>query len=49
MIRELQFTVSQIIATRERIEGGQQAKDVRRELDISGTTYCVWKSKHGGT
>ena len=45
-MRKREFTESQIVATLRQVEGGRQAKDVCRELGISGAMYCDWKSRY---
>ncbi len=47
-MRKREFTESQIVATLKQVEGGRQAKDVCREVGISGAMYYVWKAKYGG-
>jgi hypothetical protein len=47
-MRKREFTENQIVATLKQVEGGRQAKDVCRELGISGAMYDLWKSKYGG-
>jgi putative transposase len=47
-MRKREFTEHQIVATLQQVEGGRQAKDVCRELRISGAMYIDWKSRYGG-
>jgi putative transposase len=47
-MRKREFTEHQIVATLQQVEGGRQAKDVCRELRISGAMYNDWKSRYGG-
>ena len=47
-MRKREFTESQIVATLQQVEGGRQAKDVCRELCISGAMYDDWKSRYSG-
>ena len=47
-MRKREFTESQIFATLQQVEDGRQAKDVCRELRISGATYNNWKSRYSG-
>ena len=42
------FTNEQIVAVLNRHEGGEKAKDLCRELGISGPTFYAWKTKFGG-
>lgn len=42
------FTEEQIIKTLKRIEAGESAKDVAREIGIHQQTLYNWKSKYGG-
>jgi putative transposase len=47
-MRKREFTEGQIVTTLRQVEGGRQAKDVCRELGISGAMYSDWKSRYGG-
>jgi hypothetical protein len=47
-MRKKEFTESQIVATLQQVEGGRQAKDVCRELRISGALYNDWKCRYSG-
>ncbi len=42
------FTEEQIIKTLKRIEAGESAKDLAREIGIHQQTLYNWKSKYGG-
>jgi putative transposase len=47
-MRKREFTERQIVATLQQVEGGREAKDVCRELRISGAMYNEWKSRFSG-
>lgn len=42
------FTEEQIIRALKRLESGEQAKDVGRELGVAMQTIYAWKKKYGG-
>lgn len=42
------FTEEQIIKTLRRVEAGEKAKELCRELGIHEQTLYVWKKKYGG-
>jgi len=42
------YTEEQIIAVLKRMEAGQKARDLARELGVSEATLYTWKSKYGG-
>jgi putative transposase len=42
------YTEEQIIEVLKRMEAGQKARDLARELGVSEATLYTWKSKYGG-
>ena len=42
------FTNEQIVGVLERLERGEKAKDLCREIGISSPTLYAWKQKFGG-
>ena len=42
------YTEEQIIRVLKRLDGGEQAKDLGRELGVSMQTIYTWKRKYGG-
>jgi putative transposase len=42
------FTNEQIVAVLQRLERGEKAKDLCREIGISSPTLYAWKQKFGG-
>jgi putative transposase len=42
------FTEEQIVKTLKRIEAGEKAKDVARELGVHELTISAWKRKYAG-
>ena len=47
-MKRKKFTEEQIIKVLKRIEAGEQAKAVCRELGIHEQTYYNWKKKYSG-
>jgi putative transposase len=47
-MKKKRFSEEQIVKTLKRIENGESAKDVCRELGIHQQTIYNWKSKYGG-
>ena len=47
-MKRKRFTEEQIVKTLKRIEAGESAKDVAREMGIHQQTLYNWKSKYGG-
>ncbi len=47
-MKRKRFTEEQIVKTLKRIESGESAKDIARELGIHQQTLYNWKSKYGG-
>lgn len=41
-------TEAQIIAALKRVEAGQRAEDVAREVGVSTHTIYAWRAKYGG-
>jgi putative transposase len=42
------YTEEQIIEVLKRMEAGQKARELARELGVSEATLYTWKSKYGG-
>lgn len=42
------FTNEQIVAVLNRHASGEKAKDLCRELGVSGPSFYAWKTKFGG-
>jgi len=42
------FTNEQIVAVLQRHENGEKAKDLCREIGVSGPSFYAWKTKFGG-
>lgn len=42
------YTEEQIIDVLKRMEAGQKARELARELGVSEATLYTWKSKYGG-
>jgi putative transposase len=42
------YTEEQIIEILKRMEAGQKARELARELGVSEATLYTWKSKYGG-
>ena len=42
------YTEEQITELLKRMEAGQKARDLARELGVSEATLYIWKSKYGG-
>jgi putative transposase len=42
------FTNEQIVAVLQRLERGEKAKDLCREVGVSSPTLYAWKQKFGG-
>ncbi|HAZ11735.1 MAG TPA: hypothetical protein DCY86_03025 [Bdellovibrionales bacterium] len=42
------FTEDQIVKALKRLDAGEKAKDLARELQIYKQTLYVWKRKYGG-
>jgi putative transposase len=47
-MKRKRFTEEQIIKALKRIDSGESAKDVGREMGIHQQTLYNWKSKYGG-
>ena len=47
-MKKSKYTEEQIIEVLKRMEAGQKARDVARELGVSEATLYTWKSKYGG-
>ena len=42
------YTEEQIVDVLKRMEAGQKARELARELGVSEATLYTWKSKYGG-
>lgn len=47
-MKRKRFSEEQIVKSLKRIEAGESAKDVARELGVHQQTIYNWKSKYGG-
>jgi putative transposase len=47
-MKKSRYTEEQIIGALKRMEGGQKARELARELGVSEATLYTWKSKYGG-
>ena len=47
-MKKSRYNEEQIIAVLKRMEAGQKARDLARELGVSEATLYTWKSKYGG-
>lgn len=47
-MKKSKYSEEQIIAVLKRMEAGQKARDLARELGVSEATLYTWKSKFGG-
>ena len=47
-MKKSKYNEEQIIAVLKRMEAGQKARDLARELGVSEATLYTWKSKFGG-
>jgi putative transposase len=47
-MKKSRYNEDQIIAVLKRMEAGQKARDLARELGVSEATLYTWKSKYGG-
>lgn len=47
-MKKSKYTEEQIIGVLKRMEAGQKARDLARELGVSDATLYTWKSKYGG-
>lgn len=47
-MKKKKFTEEQIIKTLKRVEAGEKAKDVCRELGVHEQTFYNWKKKYSG-
>lgn len=47
-MKKSRYNEEQIIAVLKRMEAGQKARDLARELGVSEATLYSWKSKYGG-
>jgi len=47
-MKKSRYTEEQIIGVLKRMEAGQKARDLARELGVSEATLYTWKSKYGG-
>lgn len=47
-MKKKRFTEEQIVKVLKRLEGGEKAKDLCRELGVHEQTVYNWKSKFGG-
>lgn len=47
-MKRSKFTEPQIIKALKEHEAGRHAKDICRELGISGPTFYKWRQKYGG-
>jgi putative transposase len=47
-MKKSRYNEEQIIGVLKRMEAGQKARDLARELGVSEATLYTWKSKYGG-
>jgi len=47
-MKKSRYSEEQIIGVLKRMEAGQKARDLARELGVSEATLYTWKSKYGG-
>jgi putative transposase len=47
-MKKCKYTEEQIIDVLKRMEAGQKARELARELGVSEATLYTWKSKYGG-
>lgn len=47
-MKKSRYNEEQIIAVLKRMEAGQKARDLARELGVTEATLYTWKSKYGG-
>lgn len=47
-MKRKQFSEEQIIKALKRVDAGEKAKDVCRELGVHEQTYYTWKRKYSG-
>jgi putative transposase len=47
-MKKSRYNEEQIIRVLKRMEAGQKARDLARELGVSEATLYTWKSKYGG-
>ena len=47
-MKKSRYNEEQIIGVLKRMEAGQKARDLARELEVSEATLYTWKSKYGG-
>jgi len=47
-MKKSKYNEEQIIGVLKRMEAGQKARDLARELGVSEATLYTWKSKFGG-
>jgi len=47
-MKKSKYSEEQIIGVLKRMEAGQKARDLARELGVSEATLYTWKSKFGG-
>ena len=47
-MKRKKFSEEQIIKTLKRVDAGESAKDVCRELGVHAQTYYNWKKKYSG-
>jgi putative transposase len=47
-MKKRRYNEEQIIGVLKRMEAGQKARELARELGVSEATLYTWKSKYGG-
>jgi len=47
-MKKSRYTEEQIIGVLKRMEAGQKARELAREVGVSEATLYTWKSKYGG-
>lgn len=47
-MKKKRFSEEQIVKTLKRLEAGETAKDLSRELGVAQQTIYTWRSKYGG-